>query len=140
MSKPGILPDVESDNILNYLGLCLQDPQAGQNVVRSIDKQVSVFDVKEQLEVHGDAKLNKDPQNPQRCSFQAMDSGPHEAQSLSTSQPPGNKVKQQPIKRQSNKRNRPSMAEGPTLHVLHLRREMTFFESLDQSIATLLVC
>ena len=58
MSEPGILPDVESDNILNYLGLRLQDPQAGQNVVRSIDKHVSVFDVEEQLEVHGDAKLH----------------------------------------------------------------------------------
>ena len=92
MCEPGILPDVESDNILNYLRLRLQDPQAGQNVVRSINKQVSVFDVEEQLEVHGDAKLHKDPQNPQRCSFQTMDSGPQEAQSLSTCQPPDNKV------------------------------------------------
>ena len=92
MSIPGIFPDVESDDILNYLRLRPQDPQAGQNVARSINKQVSVFDVEEHFKVHGDAKLHKDPQNLQRFSLQAVDSGPHEAQSLSTSQPPDNKV------------------------------------------------
>ena len=85
MCIPGIFPDVESDNILNHLWLRLQDPQAGQNVVWSIDKQVSVFDVEEKLEVHGDAKLHKGPQDLQRFTLQAMNSGPHEAQTLSTS-------------------------------------------------------
>ena len=88
MSVPGILPDVETDNILNFLWLRLQDPQAGQNVVRSIDNQVANLDVEKQLEIHGDAKLYKDPQNSQVFPLQPMLSCPQEAQPLSTGQPP----------------------------------------------------
>ena len=94
VSIPGIFPDVEGDNILNHLRLRLQDPQTRQNVIRSINNQVPHFDVKIQLEIHGGAEIHKNSENPQCFSLQAMMPCPHEAQSLSTSQPPLTKLEE----------------------------------------------
>lgn len=47
MRIPSIFPDVEGDCVLDKLWLRLQDPETGQNVVGSINKQVPHFDVEE---------------------------------------------------------------------------------------------
>lgn len=137
MSIPSILPDIEGDGVLDYLWLRLQNPQASQNVVRSLNNQRPCLDIEEQLEVHCKAELHKDPENLQGRSTQAMVSCPHESQSLCTSQPPGNKVKY----KQTNKQSKlPGMAERATLHILHLWGKVAGFEGLDQLEAHFLVC
>ena len=94
---------------MDYLWLRLQNPQASQNVVRSLNNQRPCLDIEEQLEVHCKAELHKDPENLQGRSTQAMVSCPHESQSLCTSQPPGNKVKY----KQTNNKNYRAWQRGP---------------------------
>ena len=60
MTVPCILPEVGGEFVLDFLWLCLQDPQASQNVLRSVSQQMPQLDIKVKLEVHCDAELHKD--------------------------------------------------------------------------------
>ena len=62
----------------HLLGLGLQEPQAGQDVVGGISNVVLHLHVKVELEVEGQAELDQDLKGPEGLASQTMLSGPHE--------------------------------------------------------------